>query len=244
MNYIRALLAEIRFWGARMEGFTVPTVYIGGGTPSWLDPVLIGAVMGEVFTNFHVEEDAEISMECNPGTITAAKLETYKKAGINRLSIGLQSADNEELKLLGRIHTYEKFLKTYELARNGGYTNINIDLMSGIPYQTLDKFIRTLHQVIRLKPEHLSVYSLIVEKGTPFYNRYKFDAVAQQAGIRTEILPTEDEVYRITKATQDILAQAGYRQYEISNFAKPGYACRHNTGLGRITWGWGLAPRP
>lgn len=114
--------------------------------------------------------------------------------------------------------------------RNAGFENINIDLMSGLPYQTLDKFLESLQTVIRLKPEHISAYSLIIEKGTPFYERYKFDAVKQEAGIHTEILPDEDEVYRIYKATQDVLKQAGYRQYEISNFAQPGYACRHNIG--------------
>ena len=162
--------------------------------------------------------------------MTAKKLNVYQSAGINRLSIGLQSTNNEELKALGRIHTYDQFLKTYELARNAGFENINIDLMSGLPYQTLDKFLESLQTVIRLKPEHISAYSLIIEKGTPFYERYKFDAVKQEAGIHTEILPDEDEVYRIYKATQDVLKQAGYRQYEISNFAQPGYACRHNIG--------------
>jgi oxygen-independent coproporphyrinogen-3 oxidase len=230
VKYIHALLQEIRFWGGRLGGYSVPTIYIGGGTPSWLAPELITAVMREIHSNFSVEPDAEVSIECNPGTVTSAKLEAYRAAGINRLSIGLQSADNEELKILGRIHSYEKFLKTYELSRKAGFDNINIDLMSGIPYQTLDKFLHSLHQVLRLKPEHLSVYSLIVEKGTPFYNKYKFEAVKQQAGLRTEILPNEDEVYRITKATQDVLAQSGYAQYEISNFAKPGYECRHNIG--------------
>ncbi len=142
----------------------------------------------------------------------------------------LKSTNNEELKALGRIHTCDQFLKTYELARNAGFENINIDLMSGLPYQTLDKFLESLQTVIRLKPEHISAYSLIIEKGTPFYERYKFDAVKQEAGLHTEILPDEDEVYRIYKATQDVLKQAGYRQYEISNFAQPGYACRHNIG--------------
>jgi oxygen-independent coproporphyrinogen-3 oxidase len=230
IRYVHALLQEIRYWGSRMSGYVVPTVYIGGGTPSWLDPELVTVIMETVFTNFTVEAGAEISMECNPGTVTAAKLKSYLRAGINRLSIGLQSADNEELKILGRIHTYEQFLKTYELARKAGFENINIDLISGIPYQTLEKFMHSLQQVVRLKPEHVSAYSLIIEKNTPFYHQYKFDAVAQQAGLRTEILPDEDEVYRITKATQDILSQAGYEQYEISNFAKPGYACRHNIG--------------
>lgn len=230
IQYLHALLQEIRFYGALMGSYTVSTIYIGGGTPSWLEPELMEAVMQTVYENFQVAEDAEVSIECNPGTVTALKLETYKKVGINRLSIGLQSADNTELKLLGRIHTFEQFLKTYELARNAGCENINIDLISGLPHQTLDKFIRSLQHVIRLKPEHISAYSLIIEKGTPFYEKYKFDAVKQHAGIRTEALPSEDEVYRIYKATQDLLRQAGYIQYEISNFAKKGYSCKHNIG--------------
>lgn len=230
IQYLHALLQEIRFYGALMGGYIVSTIYIGGGTPSWLEPELMEVVMQTVYDNFKVAENAEISIECNPGTVTALKLETYKKVGINRLSIGLQSADNTELKLLGRIHTFEQFLKTYELARNAGYKNINVDLISGLPHQTFDKFIRSLQHVIRLKPEHISAYSLIIEKGTPFYEKYKFDAVKQHAGIRTEALPSEDEVYRIYKATQDLLNQAGYIQYEISNFAKKGYACKHNIG--------------
>lgn len=229
-TYIHTLLQEIRYYGSLLSGYTVPTIYIGGGTPSWLEEELIDAILQQIRTSFCVEPDVEISIECNPGTITAAKLQTYQKAGINRLSIGLQSANNLELKLLGRIHTYEQFLKTYELARDAGYENINVDLMSGLPYQTLDKFLNSLQKIVRLKPEHISAYSLIIEKGTPFYDRYKFDAVAQEAGIHTEILPDEDEVYRIYKATQDVLAQNGYRQYEISNFSLPGYACRHNIG--------------
>lgn len=230
VQYIHALLQEISYWGESMREYTVPTIYIGGGTPSWLEAELLTAVMEQVFKSFHVAEDAEVSIECNPGTVTTKKLEAYRASGINRLSVGLQSADNEELKLLGRIHTYEQFLKTYELARNAGFTNVNVDIMSGLPYQTLEKYMRTLQQVIRLKPEHISAYSLIIEKDTPFYSRYKFDSVAQQAGIKTEILPDEDENYRMFKATQDILSQAGYEQYEISNFARPGFACRHNIG--------------
>ena len=230
IRYVHALLQEIRYYGNLLGDYHVPTIYIGGGTPSWLEENLIYTVLQQVASSFHVESDAEISIECNPGTVTAKKLNVYQSAGINRLSIGLQSTNNEELKALGRIHTYDQFLKTYELARNAGFENINIDLMSGLPYQTLDKFLDSLQTVIRLKPEHISAYSLIIEKGTPFYERYKFDAVKQEAGIHTEILPDEDEVYRIYKATQDVLKQAGYRQYEISNFAQPGYACRHNIG--------------
>ena len=228
IQYVHALLNEIRFYGEQMGGYQVSTIYIGGGTPSWLEPELLVAIMDQVYNSFHVREDAEVSIECNP--VTTAKLEAYRRAGINRLSIGLQSANNEELKVLGRIHTYEQFLKTYELARNAGYTNINIDLMSGLPRQSAESFADTLQRVIRLKPEHISAYSLIIEKGTPFYEKYKFDMVRQEAGMKTEELPTEDDTYKMLKLTQRVLAKAGYERYEISNYAKPGYACRHNVG--------------
>ena len=230
IQYVHALLNEIRFYGERMGGYQVSTIYIGGGTPSWLEPELLVAIMDQVYKSFRVREDAEVSIECNPGTVTTAKLEAYRRAGINRLSIGLQSANNEELKMLGRIHTYEQFLKTYELARNAGYTNINVDLMSGLPHQSAESFADTLQKVIRLKPEHISAYSLIIEKGTPFYEKYKFDMVRQEAGMKTELLPTEDDVYKMLKLTQLVLAKAGYDRYEISNYAKPGYTCRHNVG--------------
>ena len=230
IQYVHALLNEIRFYGERMGGYQVSTIYIGGGTPSWLEPELLVAILDQVYKSFRVREDAEVSIECNPGTVTTAKLEAYRRAGINRLSIGLQSANNEELKMLGRIHTYEQFLKTYELARNAGYTNINVDLMSGLPHQSAESFADTLQKVIRLKPEHISAYSLIIEKGTPFYEKYKFDMVRQEAGMQTELLPTEDDVYKMLKLTQLVLAKAGYDRYEISNYAKPGYECRHNVG--------------
>ena len=230
IKYVHALLNEIRFYGEKMSGFRVSTIYIGGGTPSWLEPELVTAVMEQIYKSFRVYEDAEISIECNPGTVTAAKLQAYRRAGINRLSIGLQSTNNTELKTLGRIHTYEQFLKTYELARNEGFTNINVDLMSGLPHQSAESFADTLQRVFRLKPEHISAYSLIIEKGTPFYEKYKFDMVRQEAGMKTEELPTEDDTYKMLKLTQRVLAKAGYERYEISNYAKPGYACRHNVG--------------
>ncbi len=131
---------------------------------------------------------------------------------------------------MGRNHTYGQFLKTYEMARRNGFTNINIDLMNSLPGQTAESFSHTLRQVIRLKPEHISVYSLIIEEGTPFYARYQEDADRQRAGERTAALPTEEEVLRTTRLTEQLLADAGYEQYEVSNFAKPGYACRHNIG--------------
>ena len=230
IKYVHALLNEIRFYGEKMRGFRVSTIYIGGGTPSWLEPELVTAVMDQIYKSFQVYEDAEISIECNPGTVTAAKLQAYRRAGINRLSIGLQSTNNTELKTLGRIHTYEQFLKTYELARNEGFTNINVDLMSGLPRQSAESFADTQQRVIRLKTEHIYAYSQIIEKDTPFYEKYKFDMVRQEAGMKTEELPTEDDTYKMLKLTQRVLAKAGYERYEISNYAKPGYACRHNVG--------------
>ncbi len=228
-DYVEALLREIAYYGERCQEYAVTSVYIGGGTPSWLDEELMLRIMDAVRCSLPVP-DAEISIECNPGTVTDGKFAAYRRAGINRISIGLQSADKEELRLLGRIHTYEQFLKTYEQARRNGFTNINIDLMNSLPGQTAESFSHTLRQVIRLKPEHISVYSLIIEEGTPFYARYQEDADRQRAGERTAALPTEEEVLRTTRLTEQLLADAGYEQYEVSNFAKPGYACRHNIG--------------
>lgn len=230
LAYADALIREIEFYGPKMKDYFVSTIFIGGGTPTWLNEDKLVEILDTIDTYFNISPDAEVTIECNPGTVTAVKLEKYRKAGINRLSIGLQSADDEELALLGRIHTYDKFLKTYELALNAGFRNINVDLISGIPYQTAEKFLHTLQKVVLLKPQHISVYSLIIEKGTPFYEAYKSDAAKQEAGMETEILPTEDEVYRIIKTTQQYLQKAGYEQYEISNFAKPGFACDHNIG--------------
>ncbi len=229
-SYVAALQKELVFYGAKYKGRRITTIFIGGGTPSWLREESMQAVMETVYQNFAVDGDAEITIECNPGTVTEHKFEVYRKIGINRLSIGLQSAHNDELKILGRIHTYEQFLKTYDMARKHGFTNINIDLMSSLPGQTPDIFCDSLHRVLQLKPEHISAYSLIIEKGTPFYELYKFDAVRQEAGMQTESLPTEEEEYQTTKMTQHILKEAGYHWYEVSNFAKPGYECRHNIG--------------
>lgn len=228
--YADALIREIEFYGPQMLDYIINTIYIGGGTPTWLNEDKMVEILDAVYTYFNVTSDAEVSMECNPGTVTSEKLEKYRRAGVNRLSIGLQSTDDEELKMLGRIHTFEQFLKTYEMARNAGFHNINIDLISGIPYQTEEKFLHTLQNVIRLRPEHISSYSLIVEEGTPFYDAYRYDVEKQEAGMQTDILPTEDEVYRIYKMTQHYLAKAGYKQYEISNFAHPGFECEHNIG--------------
>lgn len=229
-RYVDAVQKEIIYYGALYPDRKITTIFIGGGTPSWLDEEEIVRILHTVREAFAVEHDAEITIECNPGTATAHKLVRYREAGINRISIGLQSAHNEELALLGRIHTWEQFLKTYDLARKAGFSNINVDLMSALPGQTLETFSDTLKKVIALKPEHLSTYSLMIEEGTPFYERYREDEKHREAGEPTELLPDEEQEYAVTKLTQRVLMEAGYHWYEVSNFAKPGYECRHNIG--------------
>ena len=227
---MKALCKEISYYGAHCRDYVVSTVYIGGGTPSWLWESDMAAILDAIQKSFSLLPEAEVSIECNPGTVTAQKFAVYRQSGINRISLGLQSAQNVELKMLGRIHTWEQFLKTYELARSGGFSNINVDLMSSLPGQHIETYADSLQKVCRLKPEHISAYSLIIEKGTPFYDLYKFDAVKQRAGMVTDALPTEDEVYEMTKLTEEMLKENGYVHYEVSNFAQPGYACRHNIG--------------
>ena len=228
--YTAALCREIAFFGKKLAKETVETIFIGGGTPSWLETELLDVIMRTVHQSFAVDADAEISMECNPGTVSAAAFASYRRWGLNRLSIGLQSANDDELAVLGRIHDYDRFLRTYENARKAGISNINVDIMTGLPGQTLEKLHRTLQQVVSLRPEHISAYALMIEKGTPFYERYKFDAVRQHAGMATEELPDDETAYRLTKLTEQVLAEHGYLRYEISNFAKRGFACRHNVG--------------
>lgn len=218
-QYLRALLEEIGREAAAYEQYEVQTVFIGGGTPSLFSENWIEQILKTVYDCFHIAKEPEITMEVNPGTVTRVKLEGYKKAGVNRLSIGLQSAQEEELKLLGRVHTAKDFLVTYDNAIKSGFNNINIDLMSAIPGQSLESYQDTLNQVLSLKPAptHISAYSLIIEEGTPFYE--------QKAQLQ---LPDEETDRILYKITNDILGRNGYHRYEISNYAKEGYECRHN----------------
>lgn len=229
-RYAGALLHEIRYYGEMLGRVPVSTVYIGGGTPSCVDASYIELFLKQIRLSFDVAEDAEITVECNPGTLSREKLQTYRNAGVNRLSIGLQSTHEDELRLLGRIHSYEQFLEGYDMARKCGFSNINIDLMSALPYQTYEKFMISLKRVIALKPEHISAYTLMIEPGTPFYEKYRFDAVLREAGKPTKYLPSEDVEYEIYRQTTRVLSEHGYEQYEVSNYAREGYACRHNVG--------------
>ena len=227
--YVDALLEEIRGF-EDPEDYEVVTVFFGGGTPSILPGQEIFRIMEALRKKFSFRKGAEITLEANPGTVDKEKLSCYKKAGINRLSFGLQSADAEELKKLGRIHTWEKFLESFQLAREAGFSNINVDLMSALPGQTKESWEKTLRQVLALQPEHISAYSLIIEEGTPFYQLYEKDVERRDAGEEPELLPSEEEERAMYEATGRILKEQGYLHYEISNYAKPGRECRHNLG--------------
>lgn len=221
--YTRRLREDIDAMEKKYGDIPVDTIFIGGGTPSVPDSALIAGIMEHVRKAFHVAEGAEISMEANPGTVTREKLTDYRRAGINRLSFGLQSANDRELKLLGRIHTWAEFLESFHLARECGFTNINIDLMSALPGQTRESWKDTLKRVTDLNPEHISAYSLIIEDGTPFGEKY-----GSEEGRK--LLPDEDSEREMYHETKRFLRDCGYERYEISNYAKPGRACRHNIG--------------
>lgn len=229
--YLETLVREIQ--GFFPTGQRISSVFFGGGTPSLLPSAEIGRVMEALHRKFVILPDAEISIECNPGTAELEKLRDYHSFGINRLSLGLQSADNRELRLLGRIHTWEQFQRTFDAARTAGFSNINVDLMSALPGQTVRSWRRTLEQVLALSPEHISAYSLIVEEGTPFCEKYAEDAKKRAAGEEPELLPSEEEERHMYYMTQELLALDGMRRYEISNYAREGYECRHNTGYWR-----------
>lgn len=198
----------------------VNTIYIGGGTPSFVDSKYIIEIMYEIQQCIQVEKNAEITIEVNPGTVTKEKLTDYQKVGINRISIGLQETDNGLLKEIGRIHTYEQFLETYQLARKAGFQNVNVDLMIGLPNQTIENIKNSLERIIALNPEHISVYSLILEEGTKLYDR------VQKGEL---LLPSEELERNMYWYVKNTLENKGYIHYEISNFSKKGYESKHNT---------------
>ena len=251
-SYIRSLLREIsRFEDPGRYG--VVSVYFGGGTPSLQDPGLTVSILDSIRKKFFIREGAEITIECNPGTLTDEKLALYRRAGFNRLSLGLQSADNKLLAALGRIHTWEKFAEEYTAARAAGFSNISVDLMYGLPGQTCETWRQTLEQVLSLPngrgdsdrpfgPEHISAYSLIIEEGTPFWDRYHEDAQAKARGGDTLFLPDEQAEDQMQTDLEEMLRQAGMHRYEISNYALPGRESRHNTGywIRREYAGFGL----
>lgn len=227
--YVRELCREIEAFP--MEGRRLDTVFFGGGTPSILPAEAIREICEVIRKKVKPEEAIrEWTIECNPGTLDAEKLLIYRECGINRLSLGLQSADNKELQLLGRIHTWEKFCDSFRLAREAGFSNINVDLMSALPGQSRESWQETLQKVTALDPTHISAYSLIIEEGTPFYERYGEEDRARAAGEDTILLPSEEEERLMYEDTARLLGERGYHRYEISNYARQGYACIHNLG--------------
>lgn len=220
---MEALLTEVTERAKEYADYSVESIFIGGGTPSLVEAKWIEQLMEVVRKNYTLAADAEISMEVNPGTVDSERLAIYRKTGINRLSIGLQSANDKELKRLGRIHTFEEFLATYHGAVECGFDNINVDIMSALPGQTLDSYVSGLQKVLALRPspKHISAYSLIIEEGTPFYQM-------DEDGMLD--LPDEDCERAMYQETARLLAEAGLERYEISNYAKEGFACRHNCG--------------
>lgn len=222
-RYVDALLREIKYYGRQIKETdrALKTIYFGGGTPTVIGADRLIRILDCVKKHFFIMEGCEITIELNPATIDGEGLKKLFQEGVNRLSIGLQSAHDHELKLLGRIHDYGQFLKVYYEAREAGFWNLNVDLISSLPGQSVESYKDSLEKVIGLRPEHISSYSLILEEGTPFYESYK---------EHPELLPHEDadrEMYHLTK---EMLKEAGYERYEISNYAKPGFESKHNSG--------------
>lgn len=235
-NYIEAVKQEIQFVskeekqgqvfsqkqeeiGIKEQKRKVSTIYIGGGTPSYIETKYITQILQTIRENFDVMKEAEITIEVNPGTVTTEKIKDYQAAGINRISIGLQAVQDTLLKEIGRIHTYNQFLQTYADIKKVGIANQNIDLMIGLPGQTIQQVEETISNILTLKPKHISVYSLIVEEGT---------ILEKQLGTGLFCLPDEEVERAMYWKVKQMLEAKGYEHYEISNFAKKGYASKHN----------------
>ena len=216
-EYINALKKQIIFESPLYKDYLIDTVFMGGGTPSLIEPSDFISLVKIIKENLNIKNDAEFTIEANPGTLTKEKLQAYKQSDVNRLSIGLQSTNDTELKALGRIHTYDEFLENYKLARSLGFDNISVDIMYSLPNQTTKQLTETLKSVCALSPEHISSYCLKIEENTAF-GKIK----------NTLSLPSEDTEYEMYISMCELLENQGYEQYEISNFAKKGYESRHN----------------
>lgn len=214
-EYIDALIKEI---GLRAKDYIIKTIFIGGGTPSYLDLKNMKKLL-ETIKKLDLKKDLEFTIECNPGTLEDEKLILMKNMGVNRISMGLQTTHNNLLKSIGRIHSFEEFKDNFKKARSIGFNNINIDLMFGLPNQSVEEWEESLNEITKLKPEHISAYSLIVEEGTAFYKLYENNKL---------ILPNEEDERLMYNSTLNILKKYGYNQYEISNFSFKGKECKHN----------------
>ena len=219
-KYVKYLISEIEInCESVSDSYYVDSIFIGGGTPSMLKPGQIKDIMEAVKSNFYVTKNAEITIESNPNSLDEIKLKTYLNAGINRISIGVQSLDNDVLKTIGRVHNRDEAIAAIKLAKTIGFENINIDLMFGLPDQSYENWINTLSEAIELKPNHISFYTLQLEEDTPFYKAYKEGAID---------LPEESLNNKMYHSAIKILKENGFNHYEISNSAKGGYECLHN----------------
>lgn len=232
-DYLISIRKEMELYKEEFKSKEFTSVFLGGGTPSILTPEELTTLMENIYSNFNIGKDAEITMECNPGTLDKVKLKAIKSLGINRLSMGLQVTQDHHLKYIGRIHTYEQFEKNYKDAIEVGINNINVDLMYSLPNQSFDEWKETLNKIINLNPSHISAYSLILEEGTKFYDMY----------LNKEFELNDEEVdINIYNYTIDTLCKNGYHQYEISNYAKEGYECKHNIVYWKCDNYLGLGP--
>lgn len=217
-RYNNALVNELKVSGKKYRNYQVKTIFIGGGTPSILPSKMMGKLLKSIIKYFNLENMEEFTIECNPGTLDKDKINLYKKHRVNRISLGLQSTEPAELEKLGRIHGFDEFLESYTMLRESGFNNINVDLMSALPGQSIKDWEKTLLTVATLGPEHISAYSLIIEEGTPFFEKYNI-----------KDLPDEEEDRLMYSRTREILEEMGYSRYEISNYAKKGFESRHNS---------------
>ena len=218
-KYTEALIKEIKRKSRLAENYKVRSVFIGGGTPSLIDARLIKDILDNVRRFYDVSDEAEITIESNPCTLDRTKLDSYLKAGINRISIGCQSTNDDNLKLLGRLHDFETFMRAYEAAVSAGFKNINADMIFGLPFQSADEWKEELKTVSSLNLSHISVYSLILEEGTPLFEKQE-----------ELTFPDEDELAEMYALSESILSERGFHRYEISNYSKEGYECIHNLG--------------
>lgn len=239
--YVNALIREIKGF-KNAKNYQVISVFIGGGTPTVLKTEQVLEILSVVNECFTISKDAEITIECNPKTADLNKLKAFRKAGVNRLSIGIQSMDDRFLRLLGRVHTVQDVYETFSIAREAGFKNINADLMFSLPGQTVSDWKHTLELALDLKPEHVSAYSLIIEPDTPFYDIYYKALCNRDDGKEQNLLPSEEDELSMYEITKAVLTENGYKQYEVSNFAKEGHLCIHNDGywLRRPYIGFGL----
>lgn len=232
-RYIKDLKKEMLLYKDEFIEKEITSVFLGGGTPSILESEEISEIFFHIKSNFNIRKDAEITIECNPGTLSKEKLITMKDLGINRLSIGLQATQDNHLKYIGRIHTYEEFVKNYKEALDIGFKNINIDLMYALPNQNFDEWKESLEKIVKLNPSHISAYSLILEEGTKLYDMHEKNEFE---------MIDEDTDIKMYNYTINYLKEHGYNQYEISNYAKSGFECNHNILYWKCNHYIGLGP--